>query len=84
MIHPQVSNNGTSRTELIEVRMAVLRALHPAIQALQEAAPNGRDYQFRPEEFAGAVREHRERVDSLEQVLREIGEQVRVLQEEGR
>jgi hypothetical protein len=41
---PSVNLNGTSRNELIEQNMQVLRSLRTAAASIRLAAPNGRDY----------------------------------------
>jgi hypothetical protein len=44
IMHPIINNNGTSREELIQMRLAAKRALHAAMKSLQELSPHGRDY----------------------------------------
>lgn len=42
---PVINLNGTSKAELLALQVAVLDALSDAMTVLQNAAPNGRDYQ---------------------------------------
>ena len=44
MMVPTVHLNGTSKCELMRQVMGARIALHTAIDALQQACPNGRDY----------------------------------------
>ena len=44
IMHPVINNNGTSRDEMIQMRIKANRALHAAMKALQELSPHGRDY----------------------------------------
>lgn len=65
--------NGTSRERLIEQRCEVGRAALILLGALEDAWPNGRDYQLRPENmkadveqwnaFASTVRSFRKRME---------------------
>jgi hypothetical protein len=54
---PQVSLNGTGRAELIEQQDAVIKACKALAQALIQARPHGRDYQYRPDELQSAQAE---------------------------
>ena len=51
---PQISINGTNKTELVSQQLAVIGALRLVSEAMTEAAPNGRDYQHRPHEYQAA------------------------------
>ena len=42
---PQVNNNGTSREELVQQRLAAREAVQAAMAAMNAAAPNARDFQ---------------------------------------
>jgi hypothetical protein len=44
MILPTVHSNGTSREQLVELRLDVVRALGVAIMALTQACPHARDF----------------------------------------
>ena len=39
IMHPGINNNGTSRDEMIQMRIKANRALHAAMKALQELSP---------------------------------------------
>jgi hypothetical protein len=39
-----VNINGTSRDNLVKMRIEARRAIHEALRALQELSPHGRDY----------------------------------------
>jgi hypothetical protein len=44
IMHPVINNNGTSRDEMIKMRLKAKRAVNAAMEALQELSPHGRDY----------------------------------------
>ncbi len=44
IMQPIVNINGTSRDELVKMRIEARRAIHEALRALQELSPHGRDY----------------------------------------
>jgi hypothetical protein len=52
---PTVHSNGTSREELVSLRLDVVRAIREAVVALRKAAPHGRDYYVQgPDSYATA------------------------------
>jgi len=67
--------NGTSADDLLSQLKAASRALQDAYKALQQAAPNGRDYYTLG---SGAIKrasdEHRSRLERIDSVKREIDE----------
>jgi len=71
---PSIHLNGTSKQELLEQQLVVMRALRDAIIALRAAAPHGRDYY---PQGAGtidrALEEHSRRLDKLHAIHAEIG-----------
>jgi len=54
LVMPQISINGTHKTDLISQQLAVIGALRLVSEAMTAAAPNGRDYQHRPQEYEAA------------------------------
>jgi hypothetical protein len=44
IMQPIVNINGTSRDNLVKMRIEARRAIHEALRALQELSPHGRDY----------------------------------------
>jgi hypothetical protein len=44
IMQPIVNLNGSSRDNLVNVRIEARRAIHEALRALQELSPHGRDY----------------------------------------
>jgi len=51
LVLPQVNLNGTTRERLVEQQCAVMEHLRATYAAMCEAAPHGRDYHLRPEEY---------------------------------
>lgn len=75
MRKPVVHLNGTSAERLLEGFTDARYAVSKAIDALEEAAPNARDYYpLGGSAFDVAVDEHRARVDKLRSVAKELGE----------
>jgi len=72
LILPQISINGTSRRALMEQQLAVLEAFRALEHAMNEAAPNGRDYQHRPAELAPAREAWDERINAVHAMRVEI------------
>jgi transposase len=55
MALPTVHLNGTSREELVSLRLDVVEAIREAVVALRKAAPHGRDYYVQgPDAYATA------------------------------
>ena len=72
LVMPQISNNGTNKTELVSQQLAVIGALRLVQEAMSEAAPNGRDYQHRPHEYQAARDAWVERQALIANLRREI------------
>ena len=73
MTMPCIHLNGTSATELTAQLTAAYRACNAAIEALQEAAPNARDYYvISPEAYPAARREHEARMHRLADIQHEL------------
>jgi hypothetical protein len=70
---PTVHLNGTGRAQLVEPLQAAARALRAAIAAVEDAAPNARDYYPQgPGAFERARSEHVARLARLQAVLGEL------------
>lgn len=72
LVKPQISINGTDRNELLGQQLAVLEAFRALEHAMNEAAPNGRDYQHHPAELAPARKAWDERIDAVLALRTEI------------
>lgn len=75
MIKPTIHLNGTSPEGLYTLVTNALRDIHRALAALDDAAPNERDYYPQgPDAFGGARVEHESRVRRLVEVRKELEE----------
>lgn len=72
LVKPQISINGTARQTLVDQQIAVLEALRATLSAMDDAAPDGRDYQHRPVELAPAVLAWAERRRMVKGLLDEL------------
>jgi hypothetical protein len=73
MQKPTIHLNGTSRDSLFDSYCNAASALRNALAALEDAAPNARDYYPQGEgAFIAAAREHEDRTASLRYVLAQI------------
>jgi hypothetical protein len=78
---PSIHLNGSSVESLCEQTRAAVRAVSKALDALCEAAPNGRDYYPQGDSaFESARSEHQGRLQRLEDVKMELMEQLEHLQ----
>lgn len=84
LVLPQVNLNGTTREALVEQQCSVMHVLRSLLKVMAEAAPNGRDYQFRPAEFGPAQEAWRERWQVIEDMRREIEAHAIAIQESGK
>jgi hypothetical protein len=76
---PTIHLNGTSASELLTGYLNARNAVFEAIEAMKEAAPNGRDYYPQDTDVPSAAyniaaREHRTRVEMLRVVAAELYE----------
>ena len=72
---PTVHLNGTGAETLMRQFEKAGQALRAALQALRDAAPNGRDYYPQgPNALRKAQEDHEARLQRLDAVLREIKE----------
>lgn len=65
-MRPILNLNGTHPQDLINARVEARKALRAAINALEETAPNGRDYIGHPDALARDQKVHRERIQFLD------------------
>lgn len=75
ILKPTIHLNGTAASVLLESYLEASDALRKAMEVLQDAAPNGRDYY--PQGDAAihqAGREHRARAEALKRVYNELQE----------
>lgn len=72
---PTIHLNGSSGESLRNDMRVALRAVHAAIDAVCEAAPNARDYYVQGDEaWRAASAEHAERLNKLHAVYGELNE----------
>jgi hypothetical protein len=75
MIKPTIHLNGTSKDALTKQYNDAVKVLRGALQAVEDAAPNARDYYPQGDGAAlQAIREHGERLKKLRSVLEEMTE----------
>jgi hypothetical protein len=84
LVLPQISINGTSRKSLVEQQCDVMHALDALYKAMNEAAPNGRDYQHRPAEFNPAREAWHERMKLISDMHKEIETHALAIQDSGK
>ena len=82
LIPPQININGTSRDALFREQVEVLRALEKVRQAMAEAMPHGRDYQFNPGEYAPARDAWMERLQMIYAMKEEIRQYAQAIQDD--
>lgn len=72
---PTIHMNGTSRKELLDQMVNAINAIETAMEALQKACPNGRDYYPQgPEAIQEALRQHANRQHNLHATMTEVRE----------
>jgi ferredoxin-NADP reductase len=73
MQKPSIHLNGTSAEALAKGYEDAAQAVWTAVKALEEAAPNGRDYYPQgPDAMMQATKEHLVRLDSMRKVYDEL------------
>jgi hypothetical protein len=83
LVLPQISINGSPRERLVEQQCDVMHALESLQKAMQEASPNGRDYQFRPAELQPALEAWCQRWVMIDDLRKEIEAHAIAIQESG-
>lgn len=72
LVTPQINLNGSSRKSLVEQQIDVLDAFNTLLKVMHAAAPNGRDYQLRPDEYRPARDAWFERMKIIDDMRQEI------------
>jgi hypothetical protein len=72
MVKPTIHRNGTSAEALLEGYLEAHRALLAALEGLEGAAPNARDYYPVPGSFEVARAQHARRIERVRSVLEEV------------
>lgn len=73
LVYPVVNLNGTSRDELVAQNEAARVAVRAALEAVNAAAPHGRDYQTAaPGRYQLARAQHKARVTALQELQFEL------------
>lgn len=83
---PTIHLNGTAQAELLEQQLQAMTAIRAAINALQHACPNSRDYPspYRGHDvYTAAVEEHSSRLNRLVAVLNECSEIAQAIDDGG-
>lgn len=86
LIVPRVNINGTSKKQLVEQYMEVVRHLNMTLAMMGPAAPHGRDYQTFPnhqEVVFAATEAWRERALMLSQFRKELEEMAFEIDQQG-
>lgn len=72
LVIPVIHDNGTSREELKQLRMAAYCAIDQAVDVLCKMGPNGRDYYPAPGRMEQAQAQHRRRLKVLADLMAEL------------
>jgi hypothetical protein len=81
IMHPIANLNGTSREELIMVRVKAYNALRDAMKAMQELSPHMRDYLGNQETWQADRNIHIARFSALDAMSNDIMDEALSLQE---
>lgn len=81
MIFPTIHSNGTSAKELEKNNMKALEGIAVALEAIHDAAPNGRDYYPQgPEAIQTAIKEFSQHAQALHAAREYFEAQVIIIQ----
>lgn len=73
LVPPTIHSNGTSKKELVELRVAVTEAAQALLDAMKLAAPNARDYYPQGHEALSLARAAwLERMEAVERLQDEV------------
>jgi hypothetical protein len=81
IMHPIANLNGTSREELIMVRVKAYNALRDAMKAMQELSPHMRDYLGNQETWQADRNIHIARFSALDAMANDIMDEALSLQD---
>jgi hypothetical protein len=81
IMHPIANLNGTSREELIMVRVKAYNALRDAMKAMQELSPHMRDYLGNQETWQADRNIHIARFSALDAMANDLMDEALSLQE---
>jgi hypothetical protein len=81
IMHPIANLNGTSREELIMVRVKAYNALRDAMKAMQELSPHMRDYLGNSETWQADRNIHIARFSALDAMANDIMDEALSLQD---
>jgi hypothetical protein len=81
IMHPIANLNGTSREELIMVRVKAYNALRDAMKAMQELSPHMRDYLGNQETWQADRNIHIARFSALDAMSNDLMDEALSLQE---
>ena len=84
LVLPQINLNGSPKERLVEQQCDVMHACSALLKALQEATPNGRDYQHRPAELQPALEAWSQRWVMIDDLRKEIEGFAISIQESGK
>lgn len=84
IITPIVHLNGTSMDSLISDRCDAYAAIQTALETLAKVGPNGRDFYPEPGRMDKAVAQHQRRMKVLSDLMAEIEEECRLIEEQAR
>lgn len=84
MIRPTINPNGSSEDDLIAPRLDAALYLKSAIEALMQAAPNGRDYPSDADRCTADRDEHFDRLAKLRAVFDQIANEILYIKEQGK
>jgi hypothetical protein len=83
MITPTININGSSKSDLLQPRLWAMRHLDDAIEALQRATPNGRDYPGNNTACIADREEHYDRLAKLRALREELMAEAVYIKEQG-
>jgi hypothetical protein len=83
LVLPQINLNGSPKERLVEQQCDVMHAITALQEAMQQASPNGRDYQIRPAELQPALEAWSQRWVMIDDLRKEIEAHAMAIQDIG-